>query len=55
MGSRPAVEPDGGGRDGLGWTTGWKIAEVMFIGGWGGGGRGARGVGFGGVVMVVRR
>ena len=30
-----------GGREGAGWTTGWKIAEVMFCGGLGGGGSGA--------------
>ena len=46
--------PERGGREGACWTTGWKIAEVMFCGGWGRGGSGARGVGFGGVVMMVQ-
>jgi len=46
--------PESGGLEGGGWTTGWNIAEVIFWnGGCGGGGKGAKGVGFDGVVMVV--
>jgi hypothetical protein len=44
--------PERGGREGAGWTTGWKMADVMFWGGRGRGGNGANGVGFGGVVIV---
>jgi hypothetical protein len=47
------VDPERGGREDAGWTTGWKIAEVMFWG-WDGAcacGWGARGCGLGGVVI----
>jgi len=45
------VDPERGGREDAGWTTGWKIAEVMFWGWDGACGWGARGCGLGGVVI----